>query len=281
MLINDSRNDLSLSLFSNSYIPIDNINYKNNKERKTYLEEKGENIDSSNIKLDEIEFGSKILCPEKNCFSNSIIIIDPILFEVNYDCGKHKNKMDLIEYAINAGKSKENNIRCFKCEQKYVNIKKEKNILYNCYCGNIFCGVCKEKHLKEVENKNEHNMIDYSEKDYKCGCSDKCKNYIEYCLTCKKNLCIICSEKHREHKKKIFGNIHTLPEKEKIILKQKIEEQKNKINKFNEIINSWSQRIKIIINLIKKKLELYNKINDIIFIQNDNNKIFYEEINSI
>ena len=124
-------------------------------------------------------------------------------------------------------------------------------------------------------------MIDYNEKDYKCCCCDKGKKYIEYCLTCRKNLCIICAEKHKEHEKKLFGNIHILSEEEKIKLKQKIEEQKNKINKFNEIINNWSQRIKIIINLIKKKYELYNKINNIIFNQNDSNKIFYEEIKNV
>ena len=282
MLINESENNLSLSLFSTNYIPIDNINYINNKESTINLEDEGkESIDLSNIKLDEIEFGSKILCPEKNCFSNSIISLDPFSFEVNYDCGKHKNKMNIIEYALNAGKSKEISIKCFKCEKKYFDIQKEKNMLYKCYCGNNYCEECKKNHLKEVQNKNEHNMIDYNEKDYLCCCCDKDKKYIEYCLTCKKNLCIICSESHRKHEKKIFGNMHILSEQEKIILNQKREEQKNKINKFNKIINNWSQKVNIIINIIKKKLELYNKINDIIFNQNDSNKIFYEEIKNV
>ena len=201
MQINDSGNFLSLSLFSTNYVPIENANYINNKESNIYLEEERETINLSKIKLDEIELGSKILCPEENCFSNSIVSIDPISFEVNYDCGKHKNKRNLIEYTLFAGKSKEINVKCFKCEKNYEKIKKEKNILYKCFCGNNYCEECKEDHLKEVENKNKHNMIDYNEKDYKCCCCDKGKKYIEYCLTCRKNLCIICAEKHKEHEK--------------------------------------------------------------------------------
>ena len=75
-------------------------------------------------KLEEIELSSKIICPNEDCFSNCIINIDPIFFDVNYDCGKHKDKMDIIEYVINSGNNKEDKEKCHRCEETYEQLKK-------------------------------------------------------------------------------------------------------------------------------------------------------------
>ena len=249
---------------------------------KDLIEEEKEPLDLSNIKLEEIELGSTIFCPEQNCFSNPIISIDPIFFDVSCDCGDHKNKMDIIEFAIKAGKSKENNDKCFKCEQTYDNLKNEKKKLYKCYCGNNFCKECKEEHLKEnIDNKNEHNMIDYKEKDYKCCCTSRGKKYLEYCVSCKKNLCIMCPRdqcKDNNHKLIIFGDSFKLSQDKKQSKIEEVEEQRKQIEEFNGILDHWLDETKRIIKIYKKKIELYNKINSIIINQYNSNKLYYQAI---
>ena len=243
------------------------------------IEEKKKSFLNYNLEnLKEIELFSKIKCPEKNCFSNCIISLDPIFFDVNYDCGQHKNKIDLIEYAINEKGKKDKEI-CHNCEETYEILKKNNKKLYKCFCEQNYCETCKEQHLNKEKNKLKiHNMVEYKDKDYLCCCSNEYKKFIEYCLTCKKNLCIICNAKHIEHKKVQFSNLEKM---DKELLRKKIEEQKMKIVKFNEVIDNWIKRTQKIILLIKKQLELYIKINVIIFNKYKINKLFYEEIKNI
>ena len=277
------RTNSNISVLEKSNI-ID-LPFEIQKDKELYNIEEKKYLNLSNIKLEEIELGSKILCPEQNCFSNAIINIDPIFFDVNYDCGKHRNKMDIIEYVMNSGKSKEDKEKCFKCEETYNNLKKENKKLYKCYCEKNYCEKCKEEHLKENgENKNDHNMVDYKLKDYICCCNNRGKKYIEFCLICKKNLCIGCSSKdinNNNHQKIKFGELFQLTPQKKQLFKEKVEEQKKKIVKFNEIINNWFSKSKEIINLYKKKLELYNEINELIVKQYDSRKNYYEAIKNI
>ena len=50
----------------------------------------------TDINLEEIKLGSEIICPVDNCFLNAIISINPILFEVKSNCGKHERKLEII-----------------------------------------------------------------------------------------------------------------------------------------------------------------------------------------
>ena len=249
---------------------------KNKKERKS--------IDSSSlneIDLEDIKVGNKILCPVPNCFENCIIMIEPHFFEVNYDCGKHNNKIDIIKYIKDSGISKNDKEKCFKCELTYEKIKEdeENKILYKCYCGKNICKKCKKDHLDEnKENKKEHNMIDFKYKDYKCCCSNKNKKYNSFCLTCKKNLCQICDENHGGHEKKNFGELSNLSEEKKKIIIKEIEIQKKLIDKFNKIIDDWFKKVKAIIDKYKMKLDLYYQINLNIIKRYDTNTNYYEEI---
>ena len=160
--------------------------------------------------------------------------------------------------------------------------------------------------------KNNHNVNGISLKEFqnfqkidssKIICND-CKNnnkrttYNFYkCLTCKKDLCLLCMNKtHKEHdnieydKLNYICNLHNEPfssfcnkcnqnlcmfcesehkDKENIIyyrdilpkkdvMKNQIEELKNIINKFKEKI----QEIKNILDMINTNLEIYFNIND-------------------
>ena len=208
-------------------------------------------------------------------------MIDPYCFKVNYDCGKHHKNIDIIKYIKNSGISKDDKEKCFKCQLTYEKIKEdeENKILYKCYCGKNICKKCKQAHLDEnKENKKAHNMIDFKYKDYKCCCSNKGKNYNSFCLTCNKNLCQICNENHKGHEKKIFGELPNLTKKKKDKLIEEIKKQKEKIDKFNEIIDDWYKSVKVIIDEYKIKLELYNQINFNIINRYNSNTNYYEEI---
>ena len=118
------------------------------------IEEENQSLDLSSpkeINLEDIKVGKKILCPISNCFENCIIMIDPNFFEVNFDCGKHSKKFDIIKYIKYSGVCKNDKEKCFKCELTYEKIKEDKNnkILYKCYCGKNICKKCKKEHLDE------------------------------------------------------------------------------------------------------------------------------------
>ena len=100
---------------------------------------------------------------------------------------------------INSNLKQDNNEKCSKCSKKYEDLKKSKKILYKCYCGKNICEDCKESHLKSVDNIDKHNMIDFSKKDFKCCCGDSFEKFMSFCMKCKKNLCVMCSDEHENH----------------------------------------------------------------------------------
>ena len=276
---NSNENILNNSISNNNQ---NNISFIKNEEEEEKDNEKQKLIDLSTINLDEVELGSKILCPEKDCYSNAIILIDPIFFKVNSDCGKHNKKLDIIEYVYLSGKAKENKEKCSICEKTYEELLKGKIKLYKCYCEKNVCEECKEKHLNESKDKKEiHNMISFKKKDYLCCCDTKEKKYINFCFDCKKNICILCNEKHKEHKRKKFEDINELDKNKKELLKKQIGEQNKKIMKIEKILDEWLERAKIFIKIIKKKLELYNQINNILINQFNITKSYFEMFKNI
>ena len=273
-----------------------NINtYINNKIKKLednnslslksiYDEEKKKSIDISSFKEDEAKLGKKILCPKAGCFENCIIIVEPHSLEVNYECRYHNNKskMDIIDFVKKSGISKEGKEKCSKCHKFYEDLVKNKKKLYKCSCRKNYCEDCKNEHKTKENDKTEHNMVDFETKDYICNCNENGKTkFNSFCIECKQNLCVLCGEKHKEHKKINFGELKQLTKGKKAKLKNKIKMQEKLIDKFNEIIDDWLLRIKKIIDNYKKKLELYNQINYVILNQYNVKKNFYESIKNI
>ena len=288
--INTNSNNLDYNKENNELLNID-INPKEmEKEEPKDIqnEEKEESPDLLLTKeeMQKIGIGSKILCPIKNCLENCIINIDPNFFEVSFKCmgEKHKKeeekKMDIINFVKKSILSKDGKEECFYCKND-EKIEKDSNnkILYKCYCDKIICSNCKNKHLEEKkDNINEHNLIKFKNKDYICGCNKKEKKFSGFCIKCNKNLCIGCIGKHSEHEPKKFGDLFHLSKEQKKDISIKLEFQEKCINIFNEIIDNWLKRIKEIIDKYKIKLELYHKINCIIFNQYNPSKNNYESI---
>ena len=251
------------------------IEKENEKENENEFEE------NNDIDLEEIKLGSKIICPEDNCFLNAIISINPILFEVKSNCGIHERKLDIINYAEKSGKAKQEKECCEVCKKTIKEIIKNKINLNKCYCGKNICESCNEKHLKEEEDLENHVMVDFKFKDYSCCCNKGLKKYSNYCIDCKKNICVLCNKAHKEHKVKKFSELFKLSKEEKKEFKNKIDEQKLKIEKVKNIIDTWLKRTKRILDIYKKKLELYWELNTIMLNKYDISKNYYEEIKNI
>ena len=229
--------------------------------------------------LDEIKLGSEIRCPVNKCFENCIIELNPAYFDISFDCGKHNNKINILDYAYNSGHIKDDFEICNICKEKCKDIINNKKKIYKCSCKQTVCESCKEKHLQKCDNN--HILIDYKDKDYICSCSKDKKKYINYCFDCNKDICILCSENHKNHDKKRYSSIFQMNKDKKQDLQQKIEKQKKSVEKFNEIIDSWLNKTKEIINEYKKKLELYIQINDKIINKYEPPNINYKEIKNI
>ena len=263
------------------------VEEKNKDERKTLvpqLQEKisnaiEENLDDNLKDLEDLKLGSKIICPEDNCFLEPIIFLESNYFEINYDCGKHKNKMDIMKFVKNSSQ-KEELIKCFSCNKKYKTIIKEKEKFFICFCGQTLCETCKKKHLLN-KNREEHIMVEYDKKDYLCFCSKHLKKYLGFCFGCNKNFCILCKNKHSRHDNKDFTSLYKLGEIEKKNFEDKIKEQKLLIQKFISIIDNWLKRTKDFIDILKKKLELYWEINNNIFSHYSVVNNYYNEIKNI
>ena len=273
----EESNEINNSFFSDK--EEDSISYIDDEEKNIidlpFMNDPNANNDN------EIKLGSRILCPDKRCFLNSIILINPITFEVNSNCGKHENKMDIINYIEDSGLSKEEKEICNECQKKYKLLKENKINLYKCLCGNNVCENCKKNHSKKNSEKS-HNMVNFNEKDYICCCSKKGQKYEFYCYDCNENFCSQCKDKkHNNHEIIEFFNICQIKKEYIKQLKEKIEKQKKNIQVFNNIIDKWFELVKIILNEYKKKLNLYVEINERIIDLYDPNKISYQIIKNI
>ena len=73
-------------------------------------------------------------------------------------------------------------------------------MFYRCnICKINICPLCKIKH------DNNHKIINYELKDYIC--SEHNEGFIEYCIKCKKDICLSCENNHKNHKTIFYKNI--------------------------------------------------------------------------
>ena len=230
------------------------------------------------ININHLKIGSKIRCWEKMCFSNAIISIDPNTFKVDCNCGKHKKKMDIIDYVSLSGYTKNDQEQCNYCKKNYKSIKKEKSKLYEITYKNNICENCKKSHEREISN---HNLLDFKVKDYTCNCSKEGYKYINYCFDCQQNLCIKCSLNHKDHNKTKFSSIYRVGKEEIENLKENLKEQKDFLKDFSSIMDNWIKRAIEAINDYKKKIELYIQINEKIIKEYKLSKRFYKAIKNI
>ena len=123
--------------------------------------------------------------------------------------------------------------RCPKCNEiPFIKINKT-NFTISTECNNnhIFENIPLEQFISDLKNSNENKNVENNKLNYSL-CTEHQEKYINYCKTCKKNLCMYCDyNKHDSHDIKIFFPIIS-------DLESKIKENNLKIEYLNTFIDS-------------------------------------------
>ena len=104
------------------------------------------------------------------------------------------------------------------------------NEFYICYeCKINLCPLCKSIHDKT------HSIINYDNKNYICNKHNE--SYIKYCEDCNIDICLSCTNEHKNHKIISYQN--------KLI---DIKSLRDKMNEFEKVINKLKINLEGIIN---------------------------------
>jgi hypothetical protein len=197
-------------------------------------------------------------CPD--CYDLPLLKINEDLTTVNSTCNKNHNynnisieqlHQKLVDTSISAESIKANKtVVCFKC-QTSLELKDSQNdlekILHGfgfCHgCQNIICYNCLKSHDENEKKKdpNNHKVVPLDK--YTNYCPYHRHKYSAYCLDCKKNTCVKCTE-HRKHKKYHFDEYLLFDDdvkkykKEIIGLRTNCENLENRINTILDKIRS-------------------------------------------
>ena len=288
----EEKQDLQISINGKmSPIYSDELNIDNDDNNKEFdiLNQK-ENIDENeigdekleNIKMNNIE---KIICPQ--CYEIPKIKIDHQNYIIKSFCpNNHIIEDSLINFIKRSNEQLQSaeNIKCIECKNKIKKLKNKENDMYKCNCGEYICVNCKEKHKGKKDEKMEHNLVEYNEKDFKCTCSETLEDYNFFCKKCNKNLCPICEAEHpREHDIKDYSD-EILSDDEIKEKKKKFNEQKSNINKFLKKLYDLKDKLEIKIKQLHKTLQTYLDINNYIITKYNTsatNEQMIENINKI
>ena len=155
-------------------------------------------------------------------------------------------------------------IICNICNKNNLSLAFDYSI-YKCLtCGKNICSLCKTNH------DIKHKLINYEENHYICEKHNE--EYISYCSECKLNLCSKC-EIHENHERILFS--HCLPDNEEL---NRIKRELNLcIQQFNNEINSLIN----LLNDVKKKMNIFYKINEHIISSYNKYGINYEKLYNI
>ena len=185
----------------------------------------------------------EIICPK--CY-------DPCKFKIEnykiklYDCANNHeiNNIKLLKEFLNTQKINISKIACDKCK---VNNKGNSynQEFYKCLtCGLNLCPLCK------TNCAPNHNIIKYEQINYIC--QRHSDFFIKYCRKCKKNLCIMCDNEHKNHNIIFFGD-----------LIQNLDTMKEKLSGVKQVVNIFNGKIKNIIrklNELSEEIDIYYKI---------------------
>ena len=223
---------------------------KSNSSSKQYF-----HCSNSNLSIQkENQKHSQFLCSKCHTSSISSISIkkekESNIYNINILCkNKHQEEIPLSIFDMfnNQNYQKE----CQICKQKF----EIKNIFYCYKCKIFFCFNCQCEHYK-----NDKKIVTcyYRLLENRCNLHDnKIKEY--YCKDCTKYLCPDCLKTHsNEHKNLI--NLKEKFFKYQKIIKNEIDEEKNLVTKYNDILNSVRKIITKNIEQKRKLLELKKSI---------------------
>ena len=160
-----------------------------------------------------------------------------------------KKKINVLDF-----ETFEKTVNCYECEKKI-----NENGPYNhCFkCKKNICNECTKKHIQKEDKskkKNKNNNIIYPNNLVDLLCNTHEKICYNYCIECKRNICIDCQiEYHINHKTKIF-DINKIS---KLIYNQKnnLEQEKENFKKMKVIVEDCIDSLTKFLN----KLLLYRE----------------------
>ena len=195
------------------------------------------NIENTNIKI-----SNDIICPD--CKEICKYEINDYKIKL-YGCknGHINENINLNEYE-NKQKIDISKIKCDICKDKNKS-NTYNNDFYICYeCKMNLCPLCKSIHDKT------HTIINYDNKDYICNKHNE--TLVQYCNNCNIDICLSCYNEHKNHEIISYQN--------KLI---DIIDIRNKMNKFEDVINKLKINLEGIINKLKNIIENMNIIYNI------------------
>ena len=202
-----------------------------------------------------------IICPK----CGDVAKLDILEYKLFLQC---RNKHNLGNILLNEYEKTQRiditKIICDECKNNNK-AKSYKNIFYRCNeCKKNICISCRDKHKKQNE---EHNIINYDEKNYICNIHNLA--YTSYCKNCNKNICLYCKNDHIEKKHEIINYEIILPRLDDV--KRDIDKLRNNINLLNNLIDELLK-----LQNIKDFIEYYYNINNDIYNSLKNKQINYE-----
>ena len=258
---NDVDNNSIIFLYSgyqiNGNLPITKIVNSTDLERNKMsiiVTDKNKEPESVYIKSKDI------ICPK----CGECAKLDISEYKISLQCiNKHNLGNILLNEYDNTQKVDISKIECDECKLNNK-AKSYKNIFYRCNeCNKNLCINCKDKH---ENNFQEHNIINYDNKNYLCSIHNF--NYTSYCKKCNKNICIYCNDKHNNHE--IINFVNILPNINDA--KMNINKLRNDIDKFKEIVDDLIIRL----NMVKENIEFFYNIDNNIYNSLKNKHITYE-----
>ena len=219
----------------------------NNSDDEITIIVKEKNTNNSIPRIKEIKYSKDIICPvcKKSCiisFNNYKLNLNKceyIFHHIDNIPLNEFNKTQII------GEKK----KCNNCQNQNI-ILNNNNKFYSCLtCNMILCPFCKSNH------DENHIIVDQGAVNYKC--KNHGEVYISYCQICAKNLCILCEKSHNKE--------HRIIDYRKLIYNDDVSK---KLNELREKIDKFNKEIKLIIdklNCVINNMEIYYEINNDIF----------------
>ena len=195
----------------------------------------------------------KIFLPScRECKGLLSFKIQPINFTIEFECenDRNHNKNNIYFKTFERFYLKEKDIlQCSTCK-----INLENSEYFNCdICKNNFCCKC---FIEDIQMNGHKNIINNNYYNHNNKCLIHHYEFIEYCLNCKTNICILCIKKgnHKNHNTKSY--IDLMPSLENIEhLKNKLEVKSNILNKLIEKIIKWKKQIDKKVEELKQNLK--------------------------
>ena len=231
-------NDLNLDSTFN-----EEIKEEDNNEMTVVVQD---NENSVNNNIIETTKSQNIICPIcKEICRICIVNYKIILFECK---NGHKTNNILLEEFDNKQQINEYLITCDDCNNENKGSSYNHKFFKCLTCKKKLGTLCKEKHKKQ-----NHNTVDYEQKDYICEIHNDA-NY-SYCQDCKLNLCMACYSEHDNHNMLDFPIIIRQIDEAKV--KDKLIELRKKIDIINQFMKDINEKFKY----VKEKMEIFYQIN--------------------